>query len=412
MRILLICPFFPPENKIASVRIAKFAEYWSAAGHEVRVLTRTADGTDLAVPEHPNLSVHRVADPFAKSASGIQKLKPAKPNRFQQLLGVAYGKALSFVWPDIYARWSRAARKEAQSWVWQPDAVVASVGPFSTLMLGSQLAKHFSAKLLVDYRDLLTLSTYYPHGAIRRRIDGSVERRVAAQAAALATVSAPLADELAETYNRPSVVVTNGYDPADFTENHYAPDSPTLRITYCGWVIPNRRDPRPFLSGVAQLLRERDDVSIAVDFYGPPSGEVSRITEELGLDAVVTQHGRVNHAESLRLQSASDVLLLLLWNDPGELGVLSGKIFEYIGAGRPILMTGLEDGAAGKLISENELGLVSNDSAAIARYLGTLADEKRETGRVAGPALKDPSEFSRDTQSQRLLDAIETAVSE
>ncbi|MCT1364491.1 MULTISPECIES: glycosyltransferase [unclassified Microbacterium] len=410
MRILLICPFFPPENKIAAVRISKLASFWASAGHEVRVLTRDGADEGLIVPEHAGLTIHRVADPMMKAVSGVQSLKPKKPRPWHRAASVAYAIAMKFVWPDIYGRWAKAAGRHAAAWDWRPDVVVTSVGPFSALMLGSRLAKHFEAKLAVDYRDLLSNSTYYPYGALRRRLDSSVERRHVSDAALLTTVSAPLADELEAAYGVPTVVVTNGYDPQDFAHLEYHPSSSELRIAYCGWVIPKRRDPLPFLSGVAELLRAHPDTRISVDFYGPHSAEVAAAIESLGLDAAVRQHGKVSHAESLQIQADSDALLLLLWNDPGEKGVLSGKVFEYIGAARPIIMTGLEDSAAGDLIRDNGLGVVSNDPAAIADALYAMAEEKSRTGRVQAPSLAEGTQFTRDAQSRVFLDALEAIV--
>lgn len=412
MRILLICPFFPPENKIAAVRIAKLAAFWSSAGHEVRVLTRDGSDDGLQVPTHPALSVHRVADPMMKSVAGIQSLKPTRPRWWHRPASIAYAVAMKFVWPDIYGRWAINAYRHVKSWDWRPDAVVASVGPFSTLLLGSRLAARFGAKFVVDYRDLLSIGTYYPYGGIRRTIDAAVERRHVAGASLLTTVSAPLADDLMDAYGIRTEVVTNGYDPDDFAGLRYEPSSETLRIAYCGWVIPKRRDPRPFLGGVAALLRDHPETKVSVDFYGPHSAEVADAVAALGLDGVVTQHGKVSHTDSLRIQSNADVLLLLLWNDPGEKGVLSGKVFEYIGADRPVIMTGLEDSAAGDLIRDNRLGIVSNDSATIAAALRRMAEEKRTTGRVEAPARSDLEGFTRDAQSRVFLDALEEIVEE
>lgn len=410
MRILLICPFFPPENKIAAVRISKLAAYWAAAGHEVRVLTRDGADEGLVVPEHTGLTIHRVADPMMKAVSGVQSLKPTTPRPWHRAAAVAYAIAMKFVWPDIYGRWARAARRHASAWDWRPDVVVTSVGPFSALMLGSKLARRFGAKLAVDYRDLLSNSTYYPYGALRRRLDSAVERRHVSDAALLTTVSQPLAEELEAAYGVRTVVVTNGYDPQDFAHLAYRPSSPALRIAYCGWVIPKRRDPLPFLRGVAELRRQRPELEISVDFYGPHSAEVAAAIESLGLDDAVRQNGKVSHTESLEIQADSDALLLLLWNDPGEKGVLSGKVFEYIGAARPIIMTGLEKSAAGDLIRDNGLGVVSNDPHAIAEALLEMAEQKRLTGRVEAPDLVNVELFTRDAQSRVFLEALEELV--
>ncbi|QIM15870.1 glycosyltransferase family 4 protein [Leucobacter insecticola] len=410
MRILLICPFFPPENKISAVRVAKFAENWAEAGHEVRVLTRETPATGLAEPHHSNISIHRAQDPFARLAP-TAPARLAKRRRLFAIARALYSRALSLVWPDLFRSWGKAAQSLAMDDTWRPDVVVASGGPFTALRVGSKLAKNFDVPFVIDYRDLLATSTYYQFGALRHRLDMAVENRIARQASLLATVSDPLAEELKISYDRPTVVVLNGYDPNDFKNLRYEPKPGPLRIVHCGWVRPDRRDPGPFLRGVHQLLQESPELEIEVDFYGPPPGTVLRLISELNLERVVSYRGQVNHATSLALQAEADALLLLLWNDPGERGVFSGKVFEYVGADRPIIMTGYESSVAAELISQNDLGIVTNDSQRIASYLRELANEKLTTGKVAGPGFPEANEYTRDVQSQHFLNAIESAIS-
>ncbi|HKX48388.1 MAG TPA: hypothetical protein VJM06_06955, partial [Gaiellaceae bacterium] len=63
--------------------------------------------------------------------------------------------------------------------------------------------------------------------------------------------------------------------------------------------------------------------------------------------------------ESLRLQRDSEALLLLVPDASGRgKGVLSGKVYEYIAAGRPILAVVPPDGAAAALVRETGAGVV------------------------------------------------------
>ena len=39
MRILLVSPYFPPQNAVASLRTHAFASWWARAGEDVTVLT-------------------------------------------------------------------------------------------------------------------------------------------------------------------------------------------------------------------------------------------------------------------------------------------------------------------------------------------------------------------------------------
>ena len=74
------------------------------------------------------------------------------------------------------------------------------------------------------------------------------------------------------------------------------------------------------------------------------------------------QRNRVDYlprADSLRFQRDSEALLLLVPDAGGRgRGVLSGKVFEYIAAGRPILAVVPPDGAAADLVRETGSGVV------------------------------------------------------
>lgn len=65
-----------------------------------------------------------------------------------------------------------------------------------------------------------------------------------------------------------------------------------------------------------------------------------RLAAQYALQSIVQVHDSIPYKEALRAQREADVLLLLLWNDPREKGIYTGKLFEYIGAGRPILAIG------------------------------------------------------------------------
>ena len=79
--------------------------------------------------------------------------------------------------------------------------------------------------------------------------------------------------------------------------------------------------------------------------------------------------------ESLALQRDSEALLLLIPEADGRgKGVLSGKVFEYIAVGRPILAVVPPDGAAAELIRETGAGIVvpPDDPVAIRAALEDL----------------------------------------
>ena len=62
-----------------------------------------------------------------------------------------------------------------------------------------------------------------------------------------------------------------------------------------------------------------------------------RLAETAGVQDRVVVHPHVPLAEAAAIQQGADVLLLMQWKDPREQGNLPGKLFEYLGARRPIL---------------------------------------------------------------------------
>ena len=102
------------------------------------------------------------------------------------------------------------------------------------------------------------------------------------------------------------------------------------------------------------------------------------------------------------VERGGDVLLLIQWNDPREQGNVPGKLFEYLGARRPILGLGLENGVPATIIRERSAGLFSNDPKAIAGQLRAWLEVKRRTGSV--PPLPEVARagVSRDEQFEKL----------
>ena len=76
----------------------------------------------------------------------------------------------------------------------------------------------------------------------------------------------------------------------------------------------------------------------------------------MGLENVVEITGHVPHRKSIEFQLESDLLLLMISPCPGSKSTLTGKLFEYIGARRPILAL-VPDGEAKDLIVKERLGV-------------------------------------------------------
>lgn len=414
MRILLLGAFYAPHNEIASVRLSKFAEYWADAGHQVHVITREPTIPGLEEPESPRVTVKRIKDPLARAAaSGTEQVRASASGSAKQVsLGILQSIARRALWPDRYVLWSLRTLLTRMKLPWKPDVVVVSVGPVSALAPALRLARAFDVPLVVDYRDLQSdrRGPDDPRVSPGRWMTSRFERGVTSHASLLTAVTDPMVELLGRRTGVPTALVTNGYEPRDFEDLGYSPATPRLVIRYVGTIYPGLRDPSPLFLAI-RLLRDRGvELDIRVEFFGADSHEVRAAADNLGLSDCVTFLGRVSHAEAVRVQVEADILLLLFWDHPHEKGVLTGKLFEYIGARRPILCMGLDEGVGPDLVRDENLGFVSSDPEEIADFLLRSAREKRETGSVSYGGRLDPAEYTRETQSLRMLESLQQLV--
>ena len=125
------------------------------------------------------------------------------------------------------------------------------------------------------------------------------------------------------------------------------------------------------------------------------------LAERFGITNRVSVHPQITHAEALKEQSTSDVLLLMQWNDPKEQGNIPGKFFEYLAARRPILILGLEVGVPATIVRERGAGCCANTAATITDLLRGWIAQKKAHGFIAALPTQILSGFSRPEQVAR-----------
>jgi glycosyltransferase involved in cell wall biosynthesis len=124
--------------------------------------------------------------------------------------------------------------------------------------------------------------------------------------------------------------------------------------------------------------------------------------ETLALGDRLELHEFAPHRHALELQRDSEALLLLIPEASGRgKGVLSGKVFEYLAAERPILAAVPPDGAAAALIRETGAGVVAppDDPPAIGEALRLLHDRWRG-GALDGTSLTPELRRALDRRSR------------
>jgi glycosyltransferase involved in cell wall biosynthesis len=361
VKVLLVTMYFPPAGGGGVQRPLKLAQYLPALGIETHVL---APDDPKWVHRDPDLRVPTQAWVHRARYLGPRARKPAEELRaadgLERALVQAQVTARRLLLPDASVTWNltaipaaiRIARREGI------DAVITTSPPPSVHFVGAAVQKATGVKWIADLRDSIVANQHRRDDSTaaraRQKAVEQVARLVASQADAVTCVSEAIAEEVRGLDARGVVrVIANGCDFDDFAGLEYVPGE-RFRITHTGSFFGSR-DPKPFLQAFHDA-----DLDAVVRFVGDFRSADREWADALGLGDRLDLVDYLPRADSLRLQRDSEALLLLVPEAGGRgRGVLSGKVFEYIAAGRPILAVVPPDGAAADLIRETGSGVVA-----------------------------------------------------
>ena len=396
-------------------RPLKFASHLPALGIETHVLAPDVPGAEDAELELPTQAwIHRVRYVGPRSGRPSEQLVAKQGLSRVGTQAALLGRRLLV--PDENVPWSTIATPFAIRLVRREgiDVVLTTSPPPSLHLLGATVKRTTGAAWVADLRDPLTS---HPHrrgyesrlARVKESTVGGVGRLVASQADAIVAASEPIAEEMRALEPKGKVVtIANGCDFDDFAglEHH---TSDRLRITHAGH-FHGKRDPRPFLRALAES--GLDDV--VVRFAGDFRVADREYAEALGLGDRVELLGEVSRRRSLELQRDSDVLLLLIPESGGRgKNVLTGKIYEYLAAERPILAAVPPDGAAAQLVREAGAGVVvpSDDVEGLRDALLDLHRQWQE-GRLDGTPLSPEwrARLSRGSRVEELADVLRSVA--
>jgi glycosyltransferase involved in cell wall biosynthesis len=377
VKALVVSFYFPPAGGGGVQRPLKLAQYLPALGIETHVL---APDDSRWVHRDPDLRVPTQAWVHRVRYVGPGGRRPAEELYGKEGLARLATQARLLgrraAVPDEGVTWNMTAVPAAIRIAREHriDAVLTTSPPGSVHLVGAAVQKATGARWVADMRD----SPFaHPHrraesAAVRakERAQEALARFVVRRADAVSCVSEAIAAEVRALGPRGRVVtIPNGCDFDDFAGLEYTPGS-RLRVTHTGSFF-GKRDPRPAL----QALHD-SGVDAVMRFVGDFRSTDRAWAEQLGLGDRLELIPYAPRATSLALQRDSEALLLLIPDAGGRgRGVLSGKVFEYLAAGRPLLAAVPPEGAAADLIREVDAGVVvaPDDVEGIARALGELA---------------------------------------
>jgi glycosyltransferase involved in cell wall biosynthesis len=420
-KVLIISYWFPPLNVIASLRIYAFAKYLREKGFETTVLTSIKKypcGTEnyIDTSQIPVVEVDFGITGTIDNVNNLRQMSACNSTFWAASLKtlVKYCEKIknvflgNFFTPEDF--WFFKAMEEAEKLCSEMsfDVVISSSGPISSHVVAYLLKKkHPHLLWCSDYRDMWSYNDMFsrpkwPLCILQRKI----EKRLNSKADCLITVSDPLREILAQDYKGKVVVIENGYFPEDLDiicSNDSVADD-TLRIVHTG-TIYEKYNLEPLLLAIGELIDNGDLVrdKIKIIFYGDNNYLLKGQIGKHGLSDVFILDGKISRKRSLLMQKTCSALLFLGYETPLTKGVLTGKIFEYIISGRPIIAAGITNAcSAGKLIEETNTGYVCADDVELIKAV----IKKIQKNEPFKPNEIVIAKYSRDKLVDRLVEIL------
>ena len=362
-RVLIVSYYFPPAGGSGVHRVLKFCKYLPELGWDVDVLAPDDPkwvahdpGLEQEVP--PGVVVHRaryVGPDHARSSSD----RIASAQGWDAVTARAAVAGRKLLLPDAAAPWVPFAARAGIRAVRERgiDAVLTSSPPTSVHIVGNLISRRTGVPWVADFRDSWLANPHrrYERRSVRtkRALLGQIARRTMAPAAAVTAVTDVIREEADGYTSRPvpSQTISNGCDFDDFAAYQHR-GSAKLQLLHAGYFF-GARSPRPLLQAVRTLLHRRPALRdvLEVRFVGGFRSSDREWAEGLQLGPVIAVEGTLPHDATLRAMKEADALVLLI-PSAGGIGrtVLSGKVFEYLAAERPILGLVPTDGAAAELL--------------------------------------------------------------
>jgi len=418
-KVLIITYYWPPGGGAGVQRWLKFAKYLPLHGLEPVILTVDPEYAAYPVPDHSlekeipvTLKVYKTPAQnffrlFPRDKSSIPAAGFAKGSDYS-----CKGKLLKFVRgnfliPDPRRGWNRFAFRKALGLIREENisTIITTSPPHSTQLIGLRLKKKLpDIKWIADLRDPWTDIYYYREFYplwLSRKIDSGYEKRVLRSADGIITVGESLGElfELKVPGTKEKTgIIYNGFDQEDFSG--ISPGVPEIfTISYIGTLS----DAYP-VSGLLNVLKvfHENGRNFKLRFIGAVSEkqkEKIRISLPPSHTEVIPY---VNHQEAVRYMLESTILLLIIPDHPGNKCIITGKLFEYLASGKPVICLGPTDGDAAEILKKTGHGAAFSydDKENISRYLNDVS---------ANPQLyiKDlPGTYSKEYLTRQLASLI------
>ena len=403
-RVLIVARFFPPGAGGGVYRTLGFTRHLPDFGYEPVVLTGPNRPPNQGDPELlAPLSRLEIVRAGRGSPLSTARSRTNRPPWISALARAASWIAI----PDSYAGWRGDAVRAGFERLKRGDlsAIYSTSPPDTDHLVALDLHRASGLPWVADFRDpWIGLGYRDPptpwHRAAHERLLRDVLRHATRVVAAtegterwLKAVDPSIAPR--------SSVISNGFEAEEW-RGVVPRRFDRFTMIHAGR-LSDDRTVEPFARGLATFLARDPARRAAVQclLLGPLDADQARVVARAGLDGVVRFEGNRSHAETLAMEAGADLLLLVKSRSARFRDLVPGKLYEYLGSGRPVLAIAPE-GPAADLVRHFGMGWVADPDSAdgIADAL-TVAWAKRPPP-PAGATVGERESLTRRSLTERL----------
>lgn len=427
-RVLFITYYWPPSGGGGVQRGVKFCKYLESFGWEPLILT-VREGTQaqsdsslyedvqqLQVVERtktlePHVVFNLLKKRKTKSPDPLKfNQKQAKNARFIQTLG-NYIRLNLFI-PDSRIGWYPYAVQQARNLVntYSPDAIFSTCPPYTPHLIAHTIKKQFNLPWIADFRDPWLENMQYndvPRLKLVKKINLFLETRTLNEADQVLTVGSHLEDllrsKLPERQQNKITLITNGYDEDDILPIQPADNPDVFLIAHYGTIHTNGFSPDIFRA--IHLAAETDKdfrYSYRLKMVGSFPVEIRDAVLRWVPEDKIDSSNYIPHQAMLKELYQPQVLLLPINKVPHNELIITGKIFDYLPTGNPILSIGPEQSDAGRILHQTGAGRMFRYGSIQAMADHLIEQYKKWKMGELNQGLREYPKFTRKKLTEKL----------
>lgn len=423
-KVLIITYYWPPSGGSGVQRWLKFSKY--LRDFNIEPVIYTVDNPSYPIKDtsleseiplglevlkqpifEPNSFLSIFGNNKKKESAGFLNPNPTLLGRFFQ-----YVRANYFI-PDARKFWIKPSVKFLSNYLKnnEIEVVITTGPPHSMHIIGLALRDKFKIKWISDFRDPWTEIDYFQQLPLTKKANKKhhqLEQEVLEKSDMVIVVGETMKKKFLK-HNHNIEVLTNGFDSY---ENSLTIElDSNFSITHVGLMNADR-NPTILWEVLYEISSENIDFknNLRIKFIGKIDDTVIQDIQVFNPKNIV-RIPYLDHEEVRKYQASSQVLLLSINHVPSAKGIITGKIFEYLQAKRPILGIGPEDGDAAAILKKTNAGNIvgfNNKVELKAAVLKLYKDFKEEKLFVKSINIE---QFHRKNITRQLAQVIKKVVS-